>query len=428
MTTAKYRISLPLVIALVLITGVWAGGAVWSFAEQTAYARFTHFEIPELLPLVIDGLAVAMAAVAWAASLDGRAAIGARIGAALAVAGSAASNAAWAAVRSDFDAGTIALAIAVPVAANIAFEVLLAEIRKQVQRYRGLPAPPQLPSPHWKRMCLSPFRTFFQWRREVLKATELAPLFAAAKAAAEAQLRGFAARSGTPAGTPVKGSVDTPAPHPWKVPVEEFSTVPLRCAAPLRNRRTTPRNPAGGTGTGTPAPQGVNTPANGSATPLYDTLTKGAGTPARNPSDTPAEPRRNPGAVKGAVTPVTSGGTPVGTPRQNPSAEGSGTPDEYPADGVLLPVLRNPAKVSRDPDGTVPVKRAMRVLGVGRPRAIRLLNLEGLLPGTGSGTPDAKGADTPGGTPAPEGSDDDQERHPEPLNGSREHPEFAGVA
>ncbi len=26
------------------------------------------------------------------------------------------------------------------------------------------------------------------------------------------------------------------------------------------------------------------------------------------------------------------------------------------------------------------------------------------------------------------GSDDDQERHPEPLNGSREHPEFAGVA
>lgn len=182
-----------------------------------------------------------------------------------------------------------------------------------------------------------------------------------------------------------------------------------------------PRNPS----TGTPG----GTPANGSATPLADTLTKGSGTPGRNPSGTPVEPRRASGSVKGAGTPVTSGGTPAGTPRQNPSRDGVDTPDEYPADGVLLPVLRNPAKVSRDPDGTVPVKRAMRVLSIGRPRAIRLLTAEGLLPGTGAGTPDAKGADTPGGTPTAEGSDDDQERHPEPLkthNGAPQ-PELIGA-
>jgi hypothetical protein len=130
----RYRIGWTLVVALVLIAGVWVGGAIWSFAEQTAYARFKHFEIPELLPLVIDGLAIAMAAVAWAASLDGRAAVLARAGAAIAVCGSAGSNAAWAWERSKADPGTIALAVAVPIAANIAFEVLLAELRKQVQR------------------------------------------------------------------------------------------------------------------------------------------------------------------------------------------------------------------------------------------------------------------------------------------------------
>ena len=58
--------------------------------------------------------------------------------------------------------GIVAIAIAVPVAANLAFEVLLAELRRQVQRRRGLPAPVALPALRAIRVVLAPGQTFRQ--------------------------------------------------------------------------------------------------------------------------------------------------------------------------------------------------------------------------------------------------------------------------
>lgn len=177
------RIGWPLGLALACIAFVWVAGCVWSFTEQTAFAGAKGFRVPLLLPVVIDGLAIAMAAVAWAASLDGRAAVYARLGTAAAAASSAASNGAWAWQRSTGDLATVVLAAAVPIAANLAFEVLLSELRRQVMRRRGVPAPVAIPYPRLVRWVLSPLRTPWEWRRLVLDATQPGPDFAAALAA-----------------------------------------------------------------------------------------------------------------------------------------------------------------------------------------------------------------------------------------------------
>ena len=160
---------------------VWGfGGGVWSFTEQSAFARAKGFSDPALLPLVLDGLAVAMARVAFAASLDARPAVGARLGTALAVVASASSNGLWAAERSSSPVGpdwtTVAIGAGVPIAANIAFEVLLGELRRQVQRRRGLPAPVALPSLRLLRLLLAPRPTFQDWRDEVLARTATIPM------------------------------------------------------------------------------------------------------------------------------------------------------------------------------------------------------------------------------------------------------------
>ena len=175
---------------------MWAFGAVWSFTEQSAFARAKGFSDPALLPLVLDGLAVAMAGVAFAASLDARPAVGARLGTALAVLASASSNGLWAAERSSAagaganpalhspDWTTVAIGAGIPIAANIAFEVLLGELRRQVQRRRGLPAPVALPSLRLLRLVLAPRSTFREWRDEVLDRTAPAVTRAAGQAAA----------------------------------------------------------------------------------------------------------------------------------------------------------------------------------------------------------------------------------------------------
>lgn len=178
------RISLALGIALLAIAAVWVAGAVWSFGEQTRFAENRGFDIPQLLPGVLDGFAFAMAAVAWASSLDGRSAMLARIGTIVAIGGSAASNGAWAWQRSGGDAATIALALSVPVVSNLAFEVLLSEVRRQVQRSRGLPAPVPVPAPRLIRLVLSPWATYASWRRLVLAATDPRIAFAAVSASA----------------------------------------------------------------------------------------------------------------------------------------------------------------------------------------------------------------------------------------------------
>lgn len=221
---------LPLALALACVALVWLGGCAWSFREQSDFALSKGFLIPWLLPLVIDGLAIALAAVSWAASLDGRPALGARLGTAVAVAGSATSNAAFAWQRSAADVATVVLAAAVPIAANLAFEVLLAELRKQVMRRRGIPAPVKIPYPPLLRGALAPFRTFAEWRRLVLAATDMAPLFVAAAAASRTRPE---RRTPAPAQSRT-AEQSTPEPAPGVTPVEP---TPARRSAP---RRTTP--------------------------------------------------------------------------------------------------------------------------------------------------------------------------------------------
>jgi hypothetical protein len=186
--------------ALVAVALVWLLGCVWSFREQSEFAAAKGFAFPHLLPLVIDGFAVAMAGVAWAASLDARPAVSARFATLVAVAGSAASNGTWAWIRTTgpgavrHDQVAVALGVAVPVAANLAFEVLLAELRRQVQRRRGLPAPVAVPYPRLIRVALAPISTVREWRALALELTQLPALLAlpeSAAASAELTLPGL---------------------------------------------------------------------------------------------------------------------------------------------------------------------------------------------------------------------------------------------
>jgi hypothetical protein len=175
--TPRPRVISPVMAgALTGVLVVVISGDVWSFREQTDLARDLAFDIPWLLPVVLDGLAAALAAVAFAASLDGRPALGARLGTALAVTASAASNLAAAALRlgteSPRDRIALAIAAGIPVAANLAWEVILGELRRQVMRRRGLPAPVPVPWPRVVRVVLAPVSTLRLWRRVVLGLTD----------------------------------------------------------------------------------------------------------------------------------------------------------------------------------------------------------------------------------------------------------------
>ena len=165
--------ALPMRTALLAVASVWAMGCVWSYHEQSAFAASKGFGFPHLLPLVIDGFAVSMAGVAWAASLDARPAVPARLATLVAVAASSASNGVWAYLRANHDMVTVLLGVAVPIAANLAFEVLLAELRRQVQRRRGLPPPVAVPYPRLIRLALAPWQTFRAWRKMVLEITAM---------------------------------------------------------------------------------------------------------------------------------------------------------------------------------------------------------------------------------------------------------------
>lgn len=227
---------LAVVISLLCIAGVWAFGCVWSFEEQSDFAALLGFRIPWILPVVLDGLAFSLAAVAFAASLDGRSALVARLVMVLAVASSASSNGAFAWQRSGGNHTTLAVSVGIPIAANLAFEVLLVEIRKQVMRRRGIPAPVALPYPRWQQMVLSPFRTFWQWRRLVLAALDLAPLFEAAQSAAKIAPE----QSDT---TPVPALPTEPSAPALAEPQTE-QNVPARPAVPPLRKSTPPSRSA----------------------------------------------------------------------------------------------------------------------------------------------------------------------------------------
>ena len=232
----RFTAALPMRTALLGVAVVWLFGCIWSYQEQSAFAASKGFTFPHLLPLVIDGLAVSMAGVSWAASLDARPAISARLATVIAVSASSASNGTWAYLRAHHDLTTVALGIAVPIAANLAFEVLLAELRRQVQRSRGLPAPVAVPYPRLIRIVLAPWQTFQDWRTLVLRITEIENVVPSGRALltsptpVQAQVLDHDAAA--PAATP------SPSPEPEWIPAIERpgETTPTRS----RQRRSSP--------------------------------------------------------------------------------------------------------------------------------------------------------------------------------------------
>ncbi|MFY1658595.1 DUF2637 domain-containing protein [Micromonospora sp. WMMD1274] len=225
----------PLGIALLLIAAVWVAGAVWSFDEQTRYADAKGFDIPQLLALVLDGMAIAMAAVSWAASLDARPATFARLATAIAIAASSASNGAWAWTRSAGDKQTVVLAAGVPVVAMIAFEVLLAEVRRQVLRRRGQPGPVAVTPPRLIRVALAPWSTLRDWRRLALDVTDPRKTFASAQP------------DQPPAGTAAQAAQPHRAPEPLALRIPAQMALPQVArvdVAPARRGHVVSRTPA----------------------------------------------------------------------------------------------------------------------------------------------------------------------------------------
>jgi hypothetical protein len=258
----------PLIIALVVVAGVWAAGAVWSFEHQSKFATSLGFHFGFLLPLVADGLPVAMAAVGFAAAIDGRPATAARLGTALAVAASATSNGMYADRRTNHGHGgdltTIVVAVAIPVLAAIAFEVLLGEMRKQVLQRRGQPAPTPIPPLRLARVLLSPRNEISEWRRHVLRVTD-PTISPEARAEAAEVLSTVRARRQGRAVTPPP---PTPAPEPEPVreadlaaaagPVGPVETMEApRWTAPLPDGLAAPTGPE----TGRPEPVRAAVPA-----------------------------------------------------------------------------------------------------------------------------------------------------------------------
>ncbi|WP_322778796.1 DUF2637 domain-containing protein [Frankia sp. Cas4] len=248
MTTriARRTLSGPLLLALVLVAGVWAAGAVWSFKEQSEFAHRLGFTIDWLLPAVADGLPVAMGAVAFSAAVDGRPATAARLGTALAVGGSVASNGLNAWSRTGGDLKTVIVACAVPTLAGIAFEVLLGELRKQVLSARGEisrrtrlePVPPLRPI----RVLLDPVREIGQWRRHVLAVTD--PAADSTSRAALSRLADAVAEIGAqreaPADDEPRETFEAPV---WSTPALTTS-VPRKTSRPVGSETTRTETPA----------------------------------------------------------------------------------------------------------------------------------------------------------------------------------------
>jgi hypothetical protein len=175
----KVRQNWPLNVALVAIAGVWLAGCTWSYREQTRFATAQAFAHPALLPLIVDGLAIACAAIAYGISLEGRSALGARCGMLLAIAASGASNGvyAWertkAAHHGHGDWTTVVIASGVPVFAMLSFEILLSELRRRALFARGVPVPVAVPRLRAIRLALAPTSTWSTWRRVVLARTAI---------------------------------------------------------------------------------------------------------------------------------------------------------------------------------------------------------------------------------------------------------------
>jgi hypothetical protein len=160
---------------------VWVGGAVFNFSEQARFALISGFSLPYLLPLLLDGLSIALASVAMAASMDGRAAIVPRLGTLIAVGASSwvSGHAAYArafirvdsmSLETRYDSTRVIIGVCVPLFSLLAFEVLLVEIRRVVQKIRGRKSPVPIPMPRlvmW--VTQPPWRTYGMWRTSALE-------------------------------------------------------------------------------------------------------------------------------------------------------------------------------------------------------------------------------------------------------------------
>ena len=370
--------ALPMRSALLAVGVVWFLGGVWSFQEQSAFAASKGFTFPHLLPLVIDGFAVSMAGVAWAASLDARPAVPARLATLLAVAASSGSNGVWAFLRAHHDMVTVSLGVAVPVAANLAFEVLLAELRRQVQRRRGLPPPVAVPYPRLIRIALAPFQTFRDWRVMVLELTAVeqsvsvrrdpgpsTPYPARVPGPAEAAIPAPAPHAAlaapmSPAPSPAAGY---PVAADWTSPAHQVAEAAVvervvehpRPPAAERVQPQPPARPVAPLPQTPPAPQGAPAPL-AQAAPAPQT----AQAPAVAPTPTPPAAPTPATAVASGPTPPPATPPPATPPAATPPTRTVGPGTERPA---RRPSLVRPTDqgAQRSPDAvrpTVPVTSA----------------------------------------------------------------------
>lgn len=172
--TDRRQSRVPVTIALLLIAAVWCGACVISFMEQIRLAEHFEFEMAWLFPLIFDGLASALAVTSWSAALDGRHSPLLRAFTMLAVSGSAWVNAAAVMERTPgaLDLTQVGMAVAAPISAWVAFEFLLGELRRQIMRARGVPAPAAVPALRPVRVLLSPVRSVREWRGLTLAVTD----------------------------------------------------------------------------------------------------------------------------------------------------------------------------------------------------------------------------------------------------------------
>lgn len=181
---ATFATATVLAAALAGVASVWSLAAWWSFAEQTRGADHLGFAHPAVLPWTLDGLAFSLALVALAAALDGRPAPLARLGVLVALTGSVWANRLGVQLRSPGGHATddaVRMAAVAPLSAFVAFEVILAAIRRLVMRWRGLPAPTPIPTLRPVRVLLAPLHSVREWRAAVLAVTT--PLTADGRAA-----------------------------------------------------------------------------------------------------------------------------------------------------------------------------------------------------------------------------------------------------
>lgn len=352
--TDRRQSRVPVTIALVLIAAVWIGACVISFMEQIRLAETYEFEMAWLFPLIFDGLASALAVTSWSAALDGRHSPLLRAFTMLAVTGSAWVNAAAVMERTSggLNLTQVGMAVAAPISAWVAFEFLLGELRRQIMRARGVPAPAPVPALRPVRVLLSPFRSVKEWRGLTLAVTD------PRHAVAHGDRSGKPATA--PAGTPgtVPASVPT-LPDPAGVrtantqPMTALSphytlTVP-RPANPPARENIADHNGVSGTDAAAPAALPGDTETGPAPVPARSGTDRHAAAPAANLPDGPAA------ETAPAANLPDGNGTPAAA-ESDPAAAPAAAPADVPPAPPFVPdaVPLDPADVLRAKGASIP--------------------------------------------------------------------------